>query len=178
MDVLCINFINTNWYNTHRDNREPFEDKSWLQSFQEKWGLQTETPPRDKDTENLKKLREVLEKAMDIIMVGDELSQEQLNDINGYLSLSVVSKSIEFKNKQYVAGFKPIKRDWNWVMSEVAASFAELISSQDIKRIKRCENPECRWVFYDESKNRTRRWCDNTCASLIKVRKFREKINK
>jgi len=32
------------------------------------------------------------------------------------------------------------------------------------------------WAFYDESKNRSRRWCSAAeCGNLIKVRRFRER---
>lgn len=178
MDVLCINFINTNWYNKHKENRELLDDRSWLESFQAKWKLQTEAAPNEDDIISIKELRAFLESAINEIIQGRDLSREQLIIINKFLSLSALNKSIEIKNDEYVSELKPINRDWNWVVYEITASFVELISSQDIKRIKLCENPECRWVFFDESKSRTRRWCDNTCASLIKVRKFREKSNK
>jgi predicted RNA-binding Zn ribbon-like protein len=43
-------------------------------------------------------------------------------------------------------------------------------------RLKACENVDCFWVFYDNSRNRTRRWCDSRgCGNLIKVRRFRAK---
>lgn len=178
MDILCINFINTNWYNTHKENRELLDDKSYLESFQEKWKLQTESPPLAKDIIRLKELRAFLEGAMNIVIQGKDLNQDQLNIINKFLSLSTLNKSIEIKDSKYISELKPISRNWNWLLYEITASFAQLISDLDIKRIKLCENPQCRWVFFDESKSRTRRWCDNTCASLIKVRKFREKSNK
>lgn len=178
MDHLCINFINTNWYNTHRENKELLEDKDWLQVFQEKWKLQTEAPPSHKDIIDLKKLRSFLEIAINKIIEGNELSKEQLATLNEFLCLSALYKGIEIKDNKYISELRPINRNWNWVMSEIAASFTELVTSQDIKRIKLCENPECRWVFFDESKSRTRRWCDNTCASLMKVRKFRQKGNR
>ncbi len=34
----------------------------------------------------------------------------------------------------------------------------------------------CGWVFYDRSKNRSRKWCEQaTCANLMKVRRFRQR---
>ncbi|TMC65135.1 MAG: CGNR zinc finger domain-containing protein [Chloroflexota bacterium] len=36
-----------------------------------------------------------------------------------------------------------------------------------------CENPDCRWVYYDESANQNRRWCEDSCANLMRVRRFR-----
>ena len=61
-------------------------------------------------------------------------------------------------------------------LGEVAASFAELLATGDPTRIKVCANRDCGWVMYDESRNRTRRWCESTgCGNLIKVRRYRER---
>ena len=59
-------------------------------------------------------------------------------------------------------------------MAEVAASFIEL-TDMEIARIRVCENPGCRWIFYDETRSRTKRCCDGTCANLVKMRRFRQK---
>jgi predicted RNA-binding Zn ribbon-like protein len=61
-------------------------------------------------------------------------------------------------------------------LGEVAASFAELLATGDPTRIKVCANRDCGWFVYDESRNRTRRWCESTgCGNLIKVRRYRER---
>ncbi len=41
-------------------------------------------------------------------------------------------------------------------------------------RLKACGNPECRWAFFDRSRNRQGTWCEMaTCGNLIKNRQFR-----
>ncbi len=41
-------------------------------------------------------------------------------------------------------------------------------------RLKACAGPDCRWAFYDKSKNRSGRWCSMaTCGNLHKTRAFR-----
>ena len=43
-------------------------------------------------------------------------------------------------------------------------------------RIKVCRNPECRRVFLDTSRNRSRAWCDMaTCGNQAKARSFRRR---
>jgi predicted RNA-binding Zn ribbon-like protein len=72
--------------------------------------------------------------------------------------------------------FEPARRDWRWVMSEVIASAAELMTTGEPRRLKSCANPSCMWMFYDESHNRSRRWCDPaTCGNLVKVRAHRSR---
>lgn len=70
--------------------------------------------------------------------------------------------------------FVPARRDWDWVLSEIAADFGDLLAFGERSRMKLCANPECRWVFYDETRNRSRRWCISAeCGNVSKVRAFR-----
>ena len=42
------------------------------------------------------------------------------------------------------------------------------------KRLKACANPECRWIFYDRSRNQQGTWCEMAvCGNRIKNREFR-----
>lgn len=39
-------------------------------------------------------------------------------------------------------------------------------------RIRICQAPDCVWLFYDSSKNRSRRWCDmRQCGNRVKARR-------
>jgi predicted RNA-binding Zn ribbon-like protein len=41
-------------------------------------------------------------------------------------------------------------------------------------RLKACSNPECRWVFYDRSRNRQGHWCEMAvCGNRLKNRTLR-----
>ena len=42
------------------------------------------------------------------------------------------------------------------------------------KRLRVCANPECRWVFYDRSRNQQGHWCDMAvCGNRLKNRRLR-----
>lgn len=42
------------------------------------------------------------------------------------------------------------------------------------ERLKVCANEECRWAFYDGSRNRSGSWCDmDMCGSRAKMRTYR-----
>jgi predicted RNA-binding Zn ribbon-like protein len=70
--------------------------------------------------------------------------------------------------------FEPRRHDWRWVLSEVAVSAVRLLATGEAGRLKVCGNPACTWLFYDQSHNASRRWCDVTvCGNLVKVREFR-----
>jgi predicted RNA-binding Zn ribbon-like protein len=44
------------------------------------------------------------------------------------------------------------------------------------ERAKACRADDCRWAFYDQSRNRSARWCDMAvCGNRTKVRAYRAK---
>jgi len=56
----------------------------------------------------------------------------------------------------------------------VAQSAAELLTSEWTDRVGVCAADTCQWLFIDESRNRSRRWCDmSDCGTREKVRRFR-----
>jgi len=58
-----------------------------------------------------------------------------------------------------------------WILS---LSASKLLTSNEIEKIRACDNPECRWLFLDTSKNHTRRWCDmKICGNRMKARRFK-----
>jgi predicted RNA-binding Zn ribbon-like protein len=57
----------------------------------------------------------------------------------------------------------------------VVFSATELLTSGYLERVKECPPEEggCGWLFYDMSKNRSRRWCDMAeCGSRVKMRRY------
>jgi predicted RNA-binding Zn ribbon-like protein len=54
----------------------------------------------------------------------------------------------------------------------VARSAAELLTSSKLGRVKVCAGVGCGWMFLDESRNASRRWCDSRdCGNRERVRK-------
>ncbi len=73
---------------------------------------------------------------------------------------------------------------WDWeeddaldrVLWPVVRSAAELLTSDQLDRVRECAAEDCAWLFIDGSKNRSRRWCDMAvCGNRSKVRRFRER---
>lgn len=58
----------------------------------------------------------------------------------------------------------------------LVASAVELLTSSRLARLRRCGNSTCYWLFLDETKNCSRRWCEMaSCGNLMKVRRHRAK---
>ena len=72
---------------------------------------------------------------------------------------------------------------WQWAENEprlervlwpIVWSLAQtLVDSEQLSRVKECSSHTCKYLFYDTSRNRSRRWCDmTTCGNRDKVRRF------
>ena len=62
------------------------------------------------------------------------------------------------------------------VLRPVLESAVSLMTSERMKRPRRCGNTTCYWLFLDQTKNCSRRWCEmKSCGNLMKVRRHRER---
>jgi predicted RNA-binding Zn ribbon-like protein len=61
------------------------------------------------------------------------------------------------------------------------AAVVAAIDAGTWRRLKAC--PDCRWVFYDNTRNRSKRWClmyaggpeGRACGTIAKVRRYRDR---
>jgi predicted RNA-binding Zn ribbon-like protein len=61
-------------------------------------------------------------------------------------------------------------------LGRMLAAVLRAMSDGTWQRMKACGNPDCRWAFYDATKNRSGRWCDMaSCGNRMKARAFRER---
>lgn len=60
------------------------------------------------------------------------------------------------------------------VAARVAAAVATLAAEGRWERVKICPADDCRWAFYDHSRNRSRQWCSmQVCGNRAKARTHR-----
>lgn len=74
--------------------------------------------------------------------------------------------------------------DWRWkgrqpqfdmIMWSAARSAAELLTSEELKKVKSCPGEGCAFLFMDLSRNGKRRWCEmDLCGNRNKVKRFRQ----
>jgi predicted RNA-binding Zn ribbon-like protein len=70
-------------------------------------------------------------------------------------------------------GFVAREESLVWLLAAIARSGAELIAEGASQNLKRCANPECPILFYDDSRTHRRRWCSMAlCGNRSKVAAF------
>ncbi len=175
MDLMCLEFVNSEWYISHKSYNDPLKNVEWLNEFAVKWNIKIKVPPTKMELKRIIDMRTCFRTILLKEIEAENITDTDLELINGYLSDVKFHRKIRKENDQYRVYQLPEKEDWSWFIAEIAASLSQLVSSGDIKMLKVCQNPECKWFFIDESKSRSRKWCDDSCANVMKVRRFRQK---
>lgn len=72
---------------------------------------------------------------------------------------------------QWIAGNED---DLDRIVWEIGRAAGRLVVSPRLARLRACAAHDCGWWFVDDTKNRSRRWCDMTlCGNREKLRRFR-----
>lgn len=175
MDVLCIEILNSNHTGWRHDSVQTdlLDHTDWLQALLEKWQLPAALPIPSRELAKLKALRENMRSVIAALRSGVDL-QRPLQEINRVLASEPLYKQLVNRGDCFVAEYDCSLAGWPLVVFRTADSFVQLLCEFDTARIKLCDNADCQWVFYDESKNKSRRWCDDkVCGNIMKVRRFR-----
>jgi predicted RNA-binding Zn ribbon-like protein len=62
------------------------------------------------------------------------------------------------------------------LLGPVLWSAADLLVGAQLRRVRQCVNPACGWLFLDDSKSGTRRWCSmSTCGNRAKAHRHYER---
>jgi hypothetical protein len=145
--------LNTEWIpNDTRERRDDFDDYSRRRRLTRS------------EAKALKRLRSDLRAAVKEPATTDEVLNRALRRLG--VSVALKNARIAFHHHGGRAG-------------ELLIIVLEAMRDHQWHRLKAC--PDCEWVFYDHSRNGSKRWCVMTaeseggrsCGTLAKVRAFR-----
>lgn len=155
----------------HGLGRDLLEDEGWLNDFLERWGYSTAAAA---DAASLVDLRRLMRRIVETVARGGRPARADLARLNASLRGGRLAPVLAADGPEFELRLVPGKRDAASVRAELAAALAELLANGEPERLKVCDNPGCRFAFYDASRNRSRRWCSHTtCGNLDKVKRFR-----
>jgi predicted RNA-binding Zn ribbon-like protein len=170
----CVDFVNSR-FNEHTGagtvhDRLPLEP--WRRWFLERWGFSCSPALTATRERELRALRELLRRLLETRRTP---SLREIAALNRYLSRGRRSWRLVVEGRRCRVVPRWQHDGWPAVMALVAASYAELLASGELRRVRVCANPDCSFVFHDESRNRSRRWCDvSMCGNLVNVRRHRQ----
>ncbi len=171
-EFACLDFVDSQ-FNEHTGDQKVFDRlplPEWQRAFLRRWGWSARVPPTPEELAALQALRSRLRGLIEHAAAGAGTGTRDVRALNEVLAAAPFIHTMD-QDRHVVT--VPLERNWGWVAAELVRSAAEM-TTDDVRRIKVCGNPDCSWMFFDMTLNRSRRWCQSSvCGNLIKVREFR-----
>lgn len=121
-------------------------------------------------------LREALYRVFDAVAAGERPPPDDLAALNDRLGPALAELRIEADGEGFDWGASPKAEDLEAPLRPVVRDAADLLVSGNLERVKQCGGHDCAWLFVDESRNRSRRWCDMAdCGNRAKQRRLRRR---
>lgn len=175
-DYACVDLVNSSFsdYLGAGETVDRLASPEWQEWFVD-WHDAVPEVPGAAPLDELVRLRRDIHRVLDKWSKQVTLSARDLRLLDGYVRDVPLRHRVAQTSDGLELRQEPLRRDWSWVLATIAESAVELMAAGDPRRLKTCANPDCSWMFYDNTVNRSRRFCSTTpCGSLIRVRRFRE----
>ena len=110
--------------------------------------------------------------------VSERIRAEGLAEINRVLGRSAGTRRVELRpDGTFIRAFVPVGDAFAGLVIPIVESAADALILGELQRVRRCGDPRCVRVFFDNTKNGRRRWCDMaTCGNRAKAARHREKL--
>ncbi len=177
MERLCLDFVNSEFRNFRGLwTRDDLQDPAWRSQWLQRWHLSVVTSPAEATLAQLTELRSLLFRVVETLIRHETIAEPDLTTLNTRLRQTLFIYQIAQVGQHYHLTSVPAEQDWNWVQSEIITDFLTLLTEHDPQCLRICANRHCLYVFYDETRSHTRRFCTiDKCANLVKLQRFRAK---
>jgi predicted RNA-binding Zn ribbon-like protein len=117
-------------------------------------------------------LRALIDRIFNAVVEGSPASRTDLNAINARLVDFFACMRIVGDGARYAWDDGRDAMTLDRMLPPVVRSAAELLTSTELSRLRRCGAANCGWLFVDLSPNQRRRWCDmRVCGNRAKARR-------
>lgn len=117
-------------------------------------------------------LRERIYRIFAAVAAGSAPSRDDLDGFNSELATALGQVRIAPAGEGFGWAWAPPGAGFDWVLRPVARSAGELLTSDEVRRVRECDSGECTWLFLDRSRAGRRRWCDmKVCGNRAKARR-------
>ncbi|MBI5070871.1 MAG: CGNR zinc finger domain-containing protein [Deltaproteobacteria bacterium] len=186
---LCLDFANTVSGLRGVDERDHLTDYAALVSWGRQAGtfdeqraraLLAQARRRPAEAEAVFRaaiaLREAIHRIFRAFAREDDPVQADLDLLSGALGRALSHRRIRRGSACCALGWDEGGEELDAMLWPVVASAAELlVSAEQLPRLRICglhESGECGWLFLDETRNHTRRWCSmKDCGNRAKARR-------
>src|SRR5690606_24134036 len=122
-------------------------------------------------------LRAAIYRILEGVGDGRPAAEEDLDTLSAHASAALAARRLRPAPEGGYAWAWPVDAlPLDRVLWPIAESASSLLTSPLVHRVRRCADDECGWLFVDESRNRSRRWCSmEGCGTRAKVMRYRQR---
>jgi len=170
----CLDLINSHW-NDHLGSGETYDrlrEPRFRLTFLKRWQYEVADPDDVAARARLRSLRSFLRGVLEMYISGRPLSPSMRKRLESEVNRAAMALRLTHGGGGYELSVEHSGAAWDVVTADIATSAARLMTEGT--SVKVCAKPDCTWMFVDETKPRTRRWCNvSVCGSLVNVRRHR-----
>ncbi len=183
---LCLDFANTVDWRTTGEQQDSLQSYSDLVAWSQQAGVVTDQQALDLLEEARRRpqdgraalshairLREGIYRTLRAVFDGKPVQGGDLDALNGALSRVLGRSQIVERAR----GFS-----WEWAGADdaldrllwpVVRDALDLLTSDELWKVGVCAGDGCGWLFLDQSRNHSRRWCAmEDCGNRAKARRY------
>jgi predicted RNA-binding Zn ribbon-like protein len=125
----------------------------------------------------LRRLREIAYRMLVARSGGLAPERGDLARLNEVLRALAAWREVRVRDGAYVREWTDRAADQpDYFLWQCALSLESLLTGESASRIRLCSSHDCGWLFLDESRNGSRRWCSmEGCGNVEKARRFRRR---
>ena len=179
---LSVDFVNTTGARSTHSERERLQTYGDVLIWSRRAALLTSAEARQLDEiasnhpaaarRTLSRVRKIRESLYRFLRAVTEQTRPRADDVAVIDRLSRQERQryeLAHEGSRYELRRRRSKEELDCMIWPIVASAIELLTSPEVARLKRCG--ECDWLFVDDSKNRSRRWCKKKCGDRVRARR-------
>ncbi len=122
-------------------------------------------------------LREALFRIFSAVAAGETVRDADFAALREAVAEAPARRQIARADGAYAWRLEPLRPSVPDLLAPVLWSAGDLMLKAGERRIRRCANDKCLWLFVDASKSGTRRWCDmSACGNRAKAQRHYARV--
>jgi predicted RNA-binding Zn ribbon-like protein len=184
--VLCLDFVNTISNHTGSGAREYLHSYEDLVDWSHHAGtlgdgeaaslLRRASRQPERATATLDQgiaLRESIYRVLQAAMERTEPTVDDVHSLNAALEQALSRLRVRPARGGFEWSWSESRDEFGRVFWPIVRSAADLLTSERVQWVGQCAGEGCGWLFLDQSKNHSRRWCSmGMCGSRVKSHRY------
>jgi predicted RNA-binding Zn ribbon-like protein len=179
---LCVDFVNTTGARGSRMQRERLETYADIVTWSQRAKLLSSAQARTlgaiavaqpaaarKTLSRVRKIRERIYRLLRAVTDGRRPLEDDVAHLDALSRLERRRYQLSYRAARYHLRPRERELELDGMLWPIVASVVDLLTSSRLSKLARCG--ECDWLFVDDSKNRSRRWCKKECGDRVRARR-------